>query len=464
MRAFLLLLVVLAVALVPVTARAQSNNFPDQGRAYQACMQGMAAVQALPNFNRMRSGYSCDHSVSGSTGRYACQGLTANSAPMYCPPLAGGVVFFTYPIGQQCALRPDAVRTVPGRAIVRTGETVCDNGCRGVQWSNGDGTRTVSFSLDPGPCEQTDECSTAQVNLGWSWNYTRSACVPPADECPANQVVDPMSGECKPSCQAGMRQNALGECVPDGEECPAGSVRGPDGSCTIGDENKCPDGFVRGPDGTCKRDADNDDVPDEEDPDAKPSFSGGDDCKVPPACSGDAIMCGQARIQWRIDCNTRADAKISGGSCGAVPVCSGPNCKDFEYQQLLIQWRATCALERLEDNGLGGGGGNGEDTSTPYDPVTEAGQVADLMAGSGDPNDAFDDSDPPPGVGELDTSGFGYSRSCPNLPVIDVMGTSVDFNVVLPDMCEWFQLAGHIVLIIASLVSVRILAGAGRGF
>lgn len=37
------------------------------------------------------------------------------------------------------------------------------------------------------------------------------------------------------------------------------------------------------------------------------SYGGGTDCKTPPACSGDAVMCGAARTQWATTCQVHKD-------------------------------------------------------------------------------------------------------------------------------------------------------------
>lgn len=364
-----------------------------------------------------------------------------------------------------CSARPEKVRPIIGGAVVRTGQTVCDNGCRAVEWSNGDGTATRNFSMDPGQCNATEQCSAAQTSLGWSWSYSANACRPPPEDCPPNQVKDPRSGECSAACQAGQRQNAMGECEPDGEKCPVGMTKAPDGSCAGNQEpNKCPAGQTKGPDGTCKPDENGDGEPDGEEggegEGTGNSFSGGDNCDVPPSCSGDAIMCGQARIQWRTECNTRKDTKISGGTCAAVPICAGRNCNAIEYAQLLQDWRSACLLEELVQKGGTGSGDPGEGTSVSYDASGEGIAVVDAVAGEGDPGDAFSDgSEGGDGDGELNTAGFGYGSGCPNLPSINVLGTTIDFNSVAGDMCAWFALAGQIVLILAALLSLRILAG-----
>src|SRR5690606_19959642 len=140
------------------------------------------------------------------------------------------------------------------------------------------------------------------------------------------EVRDVHSGECRPGCPLGMTLNALNECTQEQDTCPAGNIRAPSGQCLPG-EGQCAVGEARKPDGTCGRDSDDDGVPDEFDPETDDTyFSGGDTCNAPPSCSGDPIMCGQARIQWRIECNTREDKQISGGACGAMPICVGANC------------------------------------------------------------------------------------------------------------------------------------------
>jgi hypothetical protein len=258
--------------------------------------------------------------------------------------------------------------------------------------------------------------------------------------------------------------NPQGQCEPEGDTCPAGQTRAPDGSCQ-NDNNNCPAGQVKGPDGTCKPDSDGDG---EADPDPENTFSGGDTCETPPTCAGDEILCGQARIQWRIECNTRKDMKVNGGACNAVPQCVGRNCDALQYRMLLAQWKSSCLLEEIAENGLGAGGD--DDSTADYDPTVDAAAVVEVTAGEGDPADAFTDQSEnndgtggvPGGTGELDTTGLGYVTACPSLPSITVFGNTLDFQAAIGSkMCDWFRLAGQIVLILAALLSVRIIAAGG---
>jgi hypothetical protein len=162
-------------------------------------------------------------------------------------------------------------------------------------------------------------------------------------------------------------------------------------------------------------------------------------------------MCGQARIQWRIDCNTRRNVNISGGTCSNVPICTGKDCKAMEYAQLLMQWRTACAVEKMA-SGDGSTGGGDADLAAIKNALTGS-QLVD-GGPEGTPDGAF--SDNPSDPDELDDSGFGFSRSCPQIPAVSVMGQTINFDISI--MCSWVALGGQFVLIIAALVSLRILS------
>jgi len=252
-----------------------------------------------------------------------------------------------------------------------------------------------------------------------------------------------------------MVQQQDGTCKKKDNECPAGNVRSPSGECLPGD-GQCAAGEVRGPDGTCKKDSDDDGEPDGDGGEDKPNeFSGGDDCTRPPSCSGDAIMCGQARIQWRIDCNTRKNRNIAGGMCNAMPVCTGEKCDALEYTQLLMQWRTTCAVEKLASASGGGGDGGNGDLAAIRNALTGTGGSVDpgvSLPGSG----AWMPDTPDGGPGGPDTSGYGWGGTCPVPPSIDVMGATIQFDVT--PLCNWLSLASYFVMGIAALASLRIVA------
>ncbi|MFB8956112.1 hypothetical protein [Xanthomonas arboricola] len=432
----------------------------DQGAAYSACM---SQVQ--------------DHKAQFPTATYyeaACRHVNSQD-PYYSP-----VVDYREPgggrttrigadeyYGTKCDKRPDYNGPFPSvYGTPRNGSVQCFSGCQMAWYDNGDGTFNGKNTSVPGVCGDGDleddaDCK-AKFGATYYYNGALGVCEPePPKDCPAGQVKD-AKGNCQPNtCPEGMTQQQDGTCKPSENECPAGEIKSPAGGCLPGD-GQCAAGEARGKDGTCKRDADGDGKPDEgeEDGDTKPTFSGGDSCDFPPACSGNPIMCGQARIQWRIDCNTRRNVNIQGGSCAAMPVCVGKDCKAMEYSQLLMQWRTACALEKAA--GKPGAGGDNADVKAIRDAITGTNGQANIGE-EGSNSGAFSDES---GYGQggmpdgkLDTSGFGYSRSCPTIPDVSVFGQTIHFDT--SRFCQWMVLGGQIVLVMAALLSLRLMSQGG---
>lgn len=484
-RAIAIAAAIVGLALMSIgTARAQVppalTNSPTITQAYAKCRAYVDYIAAQPGTNRTNPqcyDWPQDSYVYGCfdiDGVQNCNGAGTHSYQQGCPanapwdPSSGTCK-------QPCTSRADITVTRPPFAPAGLGSPSnfgqCSGGCY-VSFTNmQDGTyvgvHTSNAQCDTPGLPNTETCeAVGRVSGPWG-------CQQPAQECAANQVRDPVTGECKGSiCPAGMILTTTGECANEGNTCPPGQIKSPAGGC-LAAEGTCAAGEARGKDGTCKRDANNDGIPDHEqgEPDGGDdgsAFSGGDGCNNPPSCSGSPILCGQARIQWRIECNTRRKVNMAGGTCGAMPMCIGENCDAMEHAQLIQQWRTACTLEKIAQ-GSGAivpGDGNGEDgPPVLWDSTGEAAAIVDATAGQGDPGDAFTDGTQNPTTpgsdGELDTTGFGYGSSCPQLPVVNVFGTSVDFNVAAPDMCRWFRLAGQIVLVLAALMSVRIISAGG---
>lgn len=352
---------------------------------------------------------------------------------------------------KSCESRPDWNGPYPylNGGKPKNGSVTCNAGCKQAWYSNGDGYFNGKYSSVPGTCNNYDdnECK-AQFGDGYHWNAGMSACEPDDGKCKDGGKQNSL-GQCAPEpCPDGMAQQADGTCKKKENECPAGQVRSPDGKCLPGD-GQCASGEVRGPDGTCKKDGDGDGQPDE--PGEKDTFSGGDDCNSPPSCSGSPIMCGQARIQWRIDCNTRKNRNIAGGLCNSMPVCTGEKCDAMEYAGLLMQWRSACALEKMaSDSGNSGGNadvkairdaltGTGGSVTTPADrPASDV-----WSPNSGQPT-------------RPDASGYGWGRGCPQPPAIEVMGRTIAFDTT--PLCRWLGLGSYFVVGLAALFCLRIIA------
>ncbi|UXB38960.1 virulence factor TspB C-terminal domain-related protein [Stenotrophomonas maltophilia] len=419
----------------------------NEGVAYQQCMSAAAATDAyLAQVGGGSVTSRCTRGSFGGRALFKCAMYTYQEFP--CRPNAGGMNFY---YAATCDTRSDYNGAFPGSQYKpRSGSTSCDLGCNMAWFHNADGT--VNGTPTGGTCTGDDYDSDedcAKKDAGSYYNRQIGVCEPQKPECPTGNANS--LGKCEPEpCPGGMVQQQDGTCKKKDNECPAGQVRSPDGSCLPGD-GQCAAGEVRGPDGTCKRDSDNDGEPDEHGPDDKETFSGGDDCSSPPSCSGSPILCGQARIQWRIECNTRRNRNIAGGSCSAMPVCTGEKCDALEYSGLLMQWRAACALEKLA-SGSGGSGENGDvkairdaltgtngAVTTPADrPVTDV-----WAPNTGTPV-------------QPDTGGYGWSRTCPQPPSIDVFGSSISLDT--GPICNWLILGGYFVMGLAALFSLRIIA------
>lgn len=375
-----------------------------------------------------------------------------------------GSQFVNYFYGATCQSRPDWNGPYPyltgGRP--KNGSVTCNGGCKQAWYSTGDGYFNGKYSSLPGGCSDYDDnkCK-AEFGPTYYWNSAMSACEPEGDKCPGGAAANSL-GECKPEpCPAGMTQQADGTCKNKDNECPAGEVKSPAGNCLPGD-GQCAAGEVRGKDGTCKKDADGDGQPDPgeeggENGEGKTvdEFSGGDDCSSPPTCSGSPIMCGQARIQWRIECNTRKNRNIAGGMCTQPPICTGEKCDALEYNGLLMQWRIACATEKLAASS-GGGPVSNPDLVAIRNAVTGTGGTVDpgtSLPGSGawQGGQGTDPIQP-------DTSGYGWGGgSCPAIPAIDVMGATIQFDPA--PLCNWLGLGSYFVMGLAALASLRIVAG-----
>lgn len=351
----------------------------------------------------------------------------------------------------KCSSEPSHTGTGPWSSLggsARSGSLGCRNGCYGMWTQNADSTSTWD-SLDLiCPDDEKKHCEQPQnANAGFYWNPILRVCEPPKSQCEGGQNPNSL-GQCAPEpCPEGMAQQADGTCKKKESECPAGQVRSPDGKCLPGD-GQCAAGEVRGPDGTCKRDSDGDGKPDPVDEEA---FSGGDDCSSPPACSGSPIMCGQARIQWRIDCNTRKNRNIAGGTCGTMPICTGEKCDAMEYAGLLMQWRSACALEKMAS--APGNGGDGADVKAIRDALTGTGGSVTTPADR-PASDVWSPSSGQPT--RPDASGYGWGRGCPQPPAIEVMGQTIAFDIT--PLCRWLGLGSYFVVGLAALFCLRIIA------
>lgn len=173
------------------------------------------------------------------------------------------------------------------------------------------------------------------------------------------------------------------------------------------------------------------------------SASGGGDCDTPPVVEGDAALGMIALQTWESRC---ALEKISEGSevSGDVGDCNSPftvEGNDANAQRLRAMRAQICPGGESAANGDGDAidwsGIDGPDSAEGLGLIVEE------------------------EIGEdgLDTTGLGFSRSCPVMPQVQFFGTAIQFDNSV--MCEWLELGGQILLVLAALASVRIMAGVG---
>lgn len=417
-----------------------SASCPDQGAAISAAVAAASASLAYYQAQIPSEPFAlCEVGCTGNT----CSASVRRSG------LCGFQRFYrTFPVSQTCASRPSEITLF----YPPSGSIACNNGCAYKYRETGDG-ETTQRSPTGDICAGNPDCSALGGN--YIWNGYLNVCQPVAPECESGYKAH--GSECvkDDSCPDGMALEN-GVCKQEQDTCPPGNIRSPDGSCLPG-EGQCAAGEARRKNGTCGKDADGDGEADDDDdnPDndtEKPEASGGDSCDAPPSCSGDAIACMQVKIQWRIDCNTRTKANVSGGHCGAggMPVCAGDGCKAAEHAQLIQQWKAACALEKLSK----GTGEAGTGDQPNWTKVTGTGKEGEGDDPEGPLQDhLFDPSS------RLDYTGFVGGGSCPQLGVLQ-MPFGKTFNLdALPWFCDLLYVTRIFLALLGSFIGIGIIMG-----
>lgn len=418
---------------------------------------------------------ACTYHTSGGVGWYRCLAYPNSMFPyevgrgfLLADQCSPGQIWNDASQGCQKPCTNAAQPPLTMHSLPVTGSTQCLGGCVFTYAQNADDTSTASVT--GAMCRPSDFKNNCPA--GTHWNDHMVVCEPEVKECPPDHKES--NGQCVPdgkcpenmiavqgSTPGAVQQGAL-YCKPKVDECPAGTIKAPaTGKCIPG-EGQCAVGEARRENGTCGKDKDGDGKADEDDdnPDNDPdkeSASGGDDCNSPPSCSGGAIACLQVKIQWRIDCNTRRAANISGGTCDAVPVCTGKKCDAMEYAQLMQQWRATCALEKIAKNSSGETGTDGTDANK--NGVADALEGAVGSAGAGETptvtkfGAGFSTS-------VIDRENIFGGGSCPQPPTFKFMGATVSGSD-FPYFCQAMAILRALILIFGAYTALKILMGWG---
>lgn len=445
---------------------------PDRGTALAEANRLAAKLHTFP----ARPRPACTYAQNATSGWYTCE---APYNALYSYYVGRGFSLATQcPSGQvwndsagscqkPCTSVERPPTTVPRSPL--SGSLGCNTGCVVNYANNGDDTSTVTTTGAMCGPDFKDKCPT-----GTMWNGYMALCQPIEPSCPKGQVKK--EGVCTPEgkCPDGMIavqgttpgavQSGELYCKAEASECPAGTIKAPaTGKCIPG-EGQCAAGEARRENGTCGKDSDGDGKADEDDdnPDNDPekeSASGGDSCDVPPSCSGGAIACLQVKVQWRIDCNTRKVKNVSGGTCDTVPVCTGKDCDAMQYAQLMQQWRATCALEKMAKKGTseeGSDGTDGNGNGVP-DALEGTGEVSEVGDGAADMEASrkFGVSLSP---SMLDRDNFFGGGSCPQPPTFKMMGATIS-GADFPYWCQAMSILRSLILIFGTYYALRILLG-----
>lgn len=446
----------------PTACPNSGSTMCDQGQAYADAIRmantmcpsnGMITCEkgAHPN-----CGQGPRASLSGKSyiGSVTCTDDRYRAFPNY----SAGQAWFQNTCAQRASQTHQGppIPTSGSGTTFQPGSIDCHNGCARTSLPNEDGTWTSSYSA--GTVCTVEQLAKDCSAMGYITTFY--GCQPPPPKCSANQTKNPVTGKCDDACPKGMHADAQGACVKDENECPAGNVRSPEGACLPGD-GQCAAGEARRENGTCGKDSDGDGKADDDDDDdsndsKKDSFSGGDNCNSPPVCNGNPILCGQARIQWRIECNTRSNVNIAGGTCGAQPTCTGEKCNAMEYSQLIMQWRTACALEK----GSSGGAPGGTDDTAQYLANQRKADVTDAndLAGHGDGHDGVTEDSIwekyAPGDFNPSMFGGGSPGQCSFTTSLELMGHPIELPAefwVLAGMIGWLTVAGAYIWLAVTL-------------
>lgn len=165
--------------------------------------------------------------------------------------------------------------------------------------------------------------------------------------------------------------------------------------------------------------------------------SGGGDCNTSPIVTGDAALSMVATQAWATRCAVEAGnaANITGDvtDCAQPFTVTGTNANAQQLRGLRAQIcgdpneAAPAEADYLGDPGTPGGG------------LVESEGVNDVTA-------------------SLDTGGLGFSRSCPTVPTLSLLGKSVTIDTA--NFCGWMQISAGFILLLGALISARIIGSA----
>lgn len=181
------------------------------------------------------------------------------------------------------------------------------------------------------------------------------------------------------------------------------------------------------------------------DKDGKGSGVSGGNCETgeAPTCKGDPVQCYIAKEQWRTACLAeRGGGSVKGGSCkeNRPPECKGDPTQCYIVKQQFYQGcqsvRAQEQQQALENYGKG-----------------KEREFEQTLAEHGDPQGDIDKSSTTINIArDLDTGGFGWTRSCPVMPTLN-LGIFGEKEWRADIFCDLANILGHLAVLVTLVLS-----------
>jgi len=462
-------LFVLGLALTSAPARAaDSITVASEGLAFQMCTQKLSASQAMfPGANPPQ--FKCEKTAGQR--QYKCIRAETGVSGL-CPGTPPVEYMFNWPAGTDCPNGPNAGSTdgcapsqqeclaKPALGPTFTAGSMTPTACvAGCMFDAGPGGACMS-TASGSACTVTGAkptgagCSTGNVpitNKNQQCTPSGDVCIKPnGDHCMAassgrqicwtpGETGTKDDGPVKQKRDAGTTPIAPNLQLPSGDNL---QTKGPPIQTTTTTNNttittvtqnyQTQNGTNAG--GASKGESSTGDGTGKEgDGDGDGTASGGQNCEAAPVMTGDPVVAMVATQAWATRCAVEAGnaANVTGdiGNCSQPFTVQGTNANAHQLRAMRAQ---ICP--------------QGEQP----DPSQYSGEA-------GDPSGMFGEGHEI-GADGLDMSGLGFGQSCPSIPTVSVMGRTIAFDTSV--FCDWMQLGGVFVRIVAALWCLRVIGGA----
>lgn len=435
----------------PIEGQPTGTECSDQGEAVQwTASRVQAYISYQVSTAQVPANYICigEPQINLANGSVRRDAVICGSTQMYA------IFSASFIVGSTCAARP-AITGQPLNITAQTASTTCIGGC----------TYTYTFDATTGTRTTTGgTCATetfqSKCLLPKLWIANEGYCTPPQADTDADGHIDSQDAFPNDATEWEDTDNDGHGNVSDKFDNDAGEWQDSDNDGVGNNGDIKPNDATNGKDTTAGNGTEKDNT-----------SVGGGNCATPPSSIGDAITGSIAWQTWNTRCELeKVNAKLQAltavvvgdiSNCNAGFSCTGNSAQCAQVYALRVkicpnQVEMIAKLESIKSaieaqGGNSGGGSSGIDGNVSGMDSSDG--TGGFTAGSGNVQEVTLDES------QFDDSGFlGGSRQCPAMPVISVMGTTLDFNN--QDVCLYFQIGAALVLLVASLGGLRIIGGA----